>query len=44
MEQELSVIPGPKVDLVSHPAVEPSSNWIRRHAILESAEPCFVAR
>lgn len=44
MEQELSGILGRKVDLVSRRAVERSSNWIRRKAILESAEPYFVAR
>ncbi|MGQ9916691.1 MAG: nucleotidyltransferase family protein [Bryobacteraceae bacterium] len=44
MEEELSGILGRKVDLVSRRAVERSSNWIRRKAILESAEPYFVAR
>ena len=37
--EELSGIVGRKVDLVSQRAIERSSNWIRRKAILESAEP-----
>ena len=44
MEEELSAIAGRKVDLVSRRAIERSSNWIRRKAILETAEPYFVAR
>ena len=44
MEEELSSIVGRKVDLVSQLAVERSSNWIRRKAILESAEPYFASR
>ena len=44
MEEELSDIMGRKVDLVSQRAIERSSNWIRRTAILESAEPYFAAR
>jgi uncharacterized protein len=44
MEEELSVIFGRKVDLVSRRAVERSDNWIRRKAILSSAEPIYVAR
>jgi len=44
MEEELTEIVGRKVDLVSQRAVERSSNWIRRKAILESAEPYFVSR
>jgi uncharacterized protein len=39
MEEELSGIVGRKVDLVSQREIERSSNWIRRRAILESAEP-----
>jgi predicted nucleotidyltransferase len=39
MEEELACIVGRKVDLVSQRAIERSSNWIRRNAILESAEP-----
>lgn len=44
MEEELSAILGRKVDLVSQHAIERSSNWIRRKAILESAEPYFASR
>ena len=44
METELSEIVGRRVDLVSRRAVERSDNWIRREAILQSAEPFFVAR
>jgi uncharacterized protein len=44
METELSEIVGRRIDLVSRRAVERSGNWIRREAILQSAEPFFVAR
>jgi predicted nucleotidyltransferase len=44
MEEEISGILGRKVDLVSQRAIERSSNWIRRKAILESAEPYFASR
>ena len=44
MEEELAGIAGRKVDLVSQRAIERSSNWIRRKAILESAEPYFAPR
>lgn len=30
--------------LMDHVAIERSSNWIRRRAILESAEPYFASR
>jgi predicted nucleotidyltransferase len=43
MEQELSAILGRGVDLVSKRAVERSANWIRRQAILGSAEVVYVA-
>jgi predicted nucleotidyltransferase len=43
MEEELAGIVGRKVDLVSQRAIERSSNWIRRKAILDSAEP-FLPR
>ena len=42
MEEELSGILGRKVDLVSRRAVERSENWIRREAILGSAEPLYA--
>ena len=41
MEEELSVIFGRKVDLVSRRAVEQSDNWIRRKAILSTAESIY---
>jgi hypothetical protein len=41
-EQELAGILRRKVDLVDCRAVEQSENWIRRKAILESAEPHLV--
>jgi predicted nucleotidyltransferase len=44
MEEELSQIVGRPVDLVSQRAIERSSNWIRRKAILDSAETYFVSR
>jgi len=44
MEEELSSIFGRKVDLISRRAVERSDNWIRRKAILGTAEPYYVAR
>jgi predicted nucleotidyltransferase len=44
MEEELAGIVGRKVDPVSQRAIERSSNWIRRKAILESAEPYFASR
>lgn len=43
MEAELSTILGRPVDLVSRRAVERSPNWIRKKAILNSAQPCYVA-
>src|SRR3972149_11069929 len=44
MEDELSAMLGRKVDLVSRRAIERSANWIRRKAILRTAEPCYVER
>jgi hypothetical protein len=44
MEEELSAIFGRKVDLVSRKAIERSENYIRRNAILETAQPCYVSR
>ena len=43
MEEELSAIFGRKVDVVSRWAIEQSENWIRREAILSTAEPIYVA-
>jgi predicted nucleotidyltransferase len=43
MEEDLSNIFGRKVDVVSRRAVERSTNWIRRKAILSTAESIYVA-
>ena len=43
MEIELKELLGREVDLVSRRAIEQSRNWIRRKAILESAEVIYVA-
>ncbi|MBI3610900.1 MAG: nucleotidyltransferase family protein [Nitrospirae bacterium] len=43
MEEELAAILNRKVDLVSRRAIECSENWIRRKAILETAESFYVA-
>lgn len=43
MEEELSGLLGRKADLVTRRSVERSTNWIRREAILSSAEPLYVA-
>ena len=43
MERELAEIVGRPVDLVSRNAVERSHNWIRRRAILESAQVLYAA-
>ncbi len=43
MQEELEQLLGRQVDLLSRRAVEESSNWIRRKAILESAKPFYVA-
>jgi len=42
MQDELSDILGREVDLVSRRAIEASANWVRRKAILNSAEPFYV--
>jgi len=44
MEDELSAMIGRKVDLLSRRAIERSENWIRRKAILGSAEAVYIAR
>ena len=44
MYNELAVLLGRRVDLVSRRAIERSTNWIRRQAILDSAEVVHVAR
>lgn len=43
MQAELEALCGRRVDLISRRAIEQSPNWIRRKAILESAEPVYVA-
>jgi predicted nucleotidyltransferase len=43
MQDELGVLLGRKVDLVTRRAVERSKNRTLRNAILESAEPFYVA-
>lgn len=44
MEDELKEIFGRNVDLVSRKGIEASRNYIRRKAILDSAEPVYAAR
>lgn len=44
MERELAELFGRRVDLVERRLVEQSENHIRRRAILDSAEPIYVAR
>jgi predicted nucleotidyltransferase len=42
MQEELGKLLGRKVDLVSRRAIAQSQNWIRRQAILDSAETVYV--
>lgn len=42
MEEELGQLLGRKVDLVDRRAVERSRNYIRRRAVLESAETIYA--
>ena len=44
MQDELSSLWKRPVDLLTRRAVERSQNWIRRKAILESAEVVYAAR
>jgi predicted nucleotidyltransferase len=44
MQDELSSLLKRPVDLLTRRAVERSQNWIRRKAILESAEVVYAAR
>ena len=44
MEEELSQIIGRPVDLLTRRGVEQSRNWIRREAILSSAEVVYASR
>jgi len=43
MQAELAAIVGHPVDIVSRASVEQSPNWIRRQAILDSAELFYAA-
>jgi predicted nucleotidyltransferase len=43
MQEELAGIVHRDVDLVSRRGIERSTNWIRRHAILEEARPIYAA-
>ncbi|MDQ3010559.1 MAG: nucleotidyltransferase family protein [Acidobacteriota bacterium] len=43
MQQELELILGRAVDLVSRRAIESSANWIRRQEILSTAQSFYVA-
>jgi hypothetical protein len=44
MCEELRKILGHRIDLINREALERSANPFRRRAILESAEPIYVAR
>jgi len=43
IEDELGRLLGRRVDLVPRRAIEQSYNWIRKRAILDSAQPIHVA-
>ena len=43
MEEELAGMLGRSVDLVERRLVESSPNWIRRKAILSTAQPLYAA-
>lgn len=43
MEQELTTIFGREVDLIERAGIERSRNYLRRRAILESAETIYAA-
>ena len=44
MESELEAVLGRPVDLVERTSIERSDNWIRRRAILDSAETLYGSR
>jgi uncharacterized protein len=44
VQKEFKNLFGRKTDVVTREALERSANWIRRRAILESAETIYVAR
>ncbi|MEE8363667.1 MAG: nucleotidyltransferase family protein [Dehalococcoidia bacterium] len=43
MRDELQGLFGRDVDLITRPGIERSANWIRREAILSSAETVYAA-
>ena len=43
MQEQLAAIVGRQVEIVNRAAIERSSNWIRRRAILEGAELFYAA-
>jgi predicted nucleotidyltransferase len=43
MDRELAAIVGRDVDLVDRTCIEKSENWLRRRAILGTAETIYVA-
>ena len=43
MEQELEALLGRRVDLLSRRSVERSRNWLRRRAILDTAEVVYAS-
>ncbi len=43
MQEELSILLGRKVDLISQGGLEKSRNWIRKKAILENREQIYAA-
>ena len=43
MQAELAAVFGHPVDVMSRKSIEQSANWIRRRAILESAELYYAA-
>jgi len=44
MQNELAGLLGRSVDLISRRAIESSGNALRRHAVLSSVVPVYVAR
>jgi hypothetical protein len=43
MERELVALSGRPIDLISRRAIETSTNYLRRHAILSSAQEIYAA-
>ena len=44
MQDELSELLGRRVDVITRRSVERSANWIRRRAILQSAQSIYASR